>query len=249
MVCHGILNVILTNEPNVRAVILAGGRGSRLGRLTEDRPKCLIPICGVPVLEHIVVHLVRQGISDITITLGYKAEMVISHMGDGAMWGASLSYTVEEAPSGTAGNLAEAASPMSTQTIIVHGDVLHDIDLDRMSQRHAATDAAATVAVSRSAGTGSLVYVDVDLGGRVLGFVRGGECTDKRLGLNLVPVFICGPRFWPFTGGERPSDLLWSVFARMLRSGEPIYAFETDRYVQDIGTPEGLQAARIYVGC
>src|SRR5918997_6453797 len=87
----------------MKAVIMAGGQGTRLRPLTSDQPKPMIPIVNVPCMEHIVGLLARHGFTDIAVTLQFMPDEIRDYFGDGRDWGVSMSYSVEDAPAGTAG--------------------------------------------------------------------------------------------------------------------------------------------------
>ncbi len=101
----------------MKAIILAGGYGTRLRPLTNNLPKPMVPIIDKPILEYIVEHLIGHGIKDIIITLGYKPESIVSHFGDGEKWGANIEYVLEEAPLGTAGEPLRTSKKGSTRDV------------------------------------------------------------------------------------------------------------------------------------
>src|SRR5437870_2508689 len=92
----------------MKAVIMAGGEGTRLRPLTSHRPKPLVPALNMPIMEHIVLLLKEQGITDIVVTLHYLADEIEGYFGDGSEWGVNLLYSVEDTPLGTAGSVKQA---------------------------------------------------------------------------------------------------------------------------------------------
>ena len=115
-----------------KAVIMAGGQGTRLRPLTNERPKPMIPIANVPCMEHVVNLLARHGCTKIVVTLQFMPEEITDHFGDGSEWGVSIRYSVEDSPAGTAGSvkLAERELDLAEDErfLVVSGDALTDAD-------------------------------------------------------------------------------------------------------------------------
>jgi UDP-N-acetylglucosamine diphosphorylase / glucose-1-phosphate thymidylyltransferase / UDP-N-acetylgalactosamine diphosphorylase / glucosamine-1-phosphate N-acetyltransferase / galactosamine-1-phosphate N-acetyltransferase len=106
-----------------RAVLLAAGEGKRMRPLTAHRPKPLLPVGGKPILEHLVAHLVREGVRDLTLVVGHRREAVQKHFGDGHAWGCRIAYAVQDPPRGT-GDALRAAALGEGPFLLVHGDIL-----------------------------------------------------------------------------------------------------------------------------
>ena len=96
----------------MKAVVMAGGEGTRLRPLTVNTPKPLVPVCNIPVMEHMIKHLKSHNITDIIITLHYLADEIVSYFGNGNDFGVSIHYSVEEEPLGTAGSIKKIASSL-----------------------------------------------------------------------------------------------------------------------------------------
>src|SRR5947209_2485647 len=105
----------------MQAVILAGGRGSRLHPLTERIPKPMVPLFDRPVLEHTIALLRRHSIRDLTLTVSYRARDIIDHFGGGSRWGVRIRYIVEETPLGTAGALRDLAPKLRDTFLVLSG--------------------------------------------------------------------------------------------------------------------------------
>lgn len=127
-----------------RAVILAGGRGTRLAPYTTVLPKPLMPVGDMPVLEILIRQLERQGIDRITLCVGYLSSLIETYFGDGAKLGVSIDYSHESCPLGTAGPIANIRDISST-FLVMNGDVLSDIDIKAMYDHHVANNAMVTV--------------------------------------------------------------------------------------------------------
>jgi len=113
----------------VKAVILAGGEGTRLRPLTSNQPKPMMPIVNAPMMEHIVRLLAKHGFDDIVVTVAFLANHIRNYFGDGSDFGVRMRYATEESPLGTAGSVRNAMEELDDTFLVISGDVLTDIDL------------------------------------------------------------------------------------------------------------------------
>lgn len=135
----------------VSAVVMAGGLGSRLGSLTEQMPKPMLPVGGKPILDVVLSQLQREGFRDVTITTGFRAGMIEEHFGNGSRWGLRVRYTHETEPLGTVGALSLVDSESSGPFLVMNGDVLTTQSLRAVVDFHAAQKADLTVGIVRHA--------------------------------------------------------------------------------------------------
>ena len=125
----------------MKAVVMAGGEGSRLRPITANVPKPLTPVCNRPLMEHILLHLQKNGITDVVATLHYLADEVQSMFGDGSDYDINLTYSIEDTPLGTAGSVKKAEHLLKDGTfVIVSGDALTDCDLGKALEFGSHTD-------------------------------------------------------------------------------------------------------------
>ena len=120
----------------MKAVILAGGEGTRLRPLTSNQPKPMMPIANVPMMEHIVKLLARHGFDDIVVTVAFMANHIRTYFGDGSELGVRMRYATEEAPLGTAGSVRNAMAELDETFLVISGDVLTDVDLGAIVEQH-----------------------------------------------------------------------------------------------------------------
>src|SRR5580704_4497142 len=134
----------------MRAVVMAGGEGSRLRPLTSARPKPLAPVVNKPVMHHIVDLLRRHGVTSIVATLHFMADEIETYFGNGSDFGVDMQYVVEDTPLGTAGAV-KVAQPLlgGERFIVISGDALTDMDLGALVAYHEERGAAATIALQR----------------------------------------------------------------------------------------------------
>lgn len=154
-----------------KAVILAGGRGTRLRPITYEIPKALLPVHGRTISEHLFDLFRRHGITDIIMSVGYLRERIKAHFQDGSRYGVKISYVEEDEPLGTAGPLLLARSLLDSPFVVTNGDELKDIDLSEMFLHHRSSGALATIALT-SARDPSEYGVAVLEGKRILRFLE-----------------------------------------------------------------------------
>ncbi len=134
------------------ALIIAGGEGERLRPLTSDRPKPMIPVAGKPILEYQIRWLARQGVSDVVLLCGYKAEVIQEHFGDGSRFGLRAHYSLEEEPLGRGGALklgSRLLPPDEELALALNGDILTNQPLKPLLRYHRRKGATATVMLTR----------------------------------------------------------------------------------------------------
>jgi NDP-sugar pyrophosphorylase family protein len=123
----------------MKVAVLAGGFGTRLGDLTRDLPKPMLPVAGKPFLEHVIGSFARCGLRDFVILTGYRSESIVAHFGDGAHLGLSIEYSIEQEPLGTAGSLREARAMLGDRFLLTYGDVYRDHDYAGFAAAHRAS--------------------------------------------------------------------------------------------------------------
>src|SRR5690242_17530877 len=132
----------------MKAVVMAGGEGSRLRPLTVTRPKPMVPIVGRPVMEHILNLLKAHGITDVVVTVQYMASAIEDYFGDGSQLGMSITYSREEVPLGTAGSVKNAEEHLSEPFVLISGDALTDFNLSDIIRYHREKHSLATLTLA-----------------------------------------------------------------------------------------------------
>ncbi len=237
--------------PN-RAVILAGGRGTRLRSVTGDLPKPMVPVAGRPILERLVLHLVGAGINDISLAVGYGADVIEQHFGDGAAFGCTITYLAEDKPRGTAGPLRglieaglleELGSPDPTRSsplIVLNGDLVTSFSISGLLATHRATAARLTVAVTDY--VHEVPYGVLRTEGpqrRVVGL----EEKPSWLGTVNAGVYALDPALVFDIPAGRPVPMT-EVIERCLERGETVTAWPVVGDWHDVGRPQDLARAR-----
>jgi len=154
----------------VKAIILAGGLGTRLRPFTTNFPKPLMPIGDVPILEILLRQLKRHGVSEATVMAGHLAYLIEGYFGDGASLGVSITYVREDDPLGTAGPLRQLRGRFDDDVLVMNGDLLTDLDFAALMRRHREAAGVATIAVYRQNEQLELGVLDVTEAGNVVGY-------------------------------------------------------------------------------
>lgn len=165
----------------MNAIIMAGGKGTRLRPLTDNLPKPLVKIIDKPVMEHIINLLKTHGITEIGVTLGYKAKDIKDYFGNGDKLGVSLKYFIEEEPLGTAGSVKNAKDFVSDDFLIISGDAYTDIDLSRAIEFHFAKHSPFTIIATPHNNPKGMGILDVDFDGRLSKFEEKPEKVEPSL--------------------------------------------------------------------
>lgn len=131
----------------MKAIILAGGLGTRLRPLTENTPKPLLPIKGKPILEHALLNFKKYGITDIVLSIGYRADLIKEYFSDGRKWGINIEYCVEEEPLGTGGAIRRATQNINDTFLVINGDNLADFNWRELINTHSRNSAKITLAL------------------------------------------------------------------------------------------------------
>src|SRR5919202_2666199 len=231
----------------MKAVIMAGGQGTRLRPLTSNQPKPMIPIVNVPCMEHIVRLLQSHGFTDVVVTLQFMPEEIQDYFGDGSEWGVDIRYSIEDAPAGTAGSVKLAEEYLKDDRILViSGDALTDADLARVLEFHEDKDAEATMVLKSVENPLDFGIVITEEDGRISRFLEkpawGQVFSDTvNTGIYLLEPSVMEEIPEPEEGEY---DFSKELFPKLLDAGRPLYGYVTDDYWEDIGTLEQFASAQ-----
>jgi NDP-sugar pyrophosphorylase family protein len=226
--------------------VLCAGYGTRLGDLTRDLPKPMLPLPEQPLLAFLLGHLRAQGFRDIALNLHFRPEMIRDWFGDGSRWGLRLTYSLEDQLLGTAGGLKrlEAYFRPEETFLVQYGDVLTDQDLGDFVRHHRERRALATLLVHPRPRSNSVVSLDAE--GRVVGFLeRPSDAARQGVASPWVNsgLCICSPEILDHIPPGTPADLPRDIFARLVPTGR-LYALPLSGYRCAIDSPERLAEAR-----
>jgi NDP-sugar pyrophosphorylase family protein len=224
-----------------QAMVLAAGRGTRLGALGERRAKALVDIAGEPLLARQLRFLEGQGVERVVVNASHLAEQLEEFAANYA-GPIRLDVAVEEEPLGTAGGVIAALDRFSPNPLLVlYGDVLASEDLSPLGELHAAEGAVATLAVYRSDDVAQKGVVELD-GSRITGFREKDPTVDS--GWVNAGIYVVDPGWLSGRPLEPPPDFGFDLFPEALAQGLELRAHRLERPVLDIGTPEDLERAQ-----
>ncbi len=224
----------------VDAVILVGGKGTRLQGIVRDRPKPMAEVCGRPFLEWLLLALQLQGVRRVILATGHMAETIEVHFRNPGPLAMELVFSRERAPLGTGGALRNALDKISTQRVLVlNGDSTCPFDLDLLMERHLRSKALATLWLVPVEDCSRYGSVEVDADGRVTAFRE--KTPSPRPGLISAGVYLLERSALEGIPPHRPVSLETEVFPSLVGTG--LYASTGRGPFLDIGTPESYAAA------
>jgi len=221
----------------MRAVIMAGGRGSRLLPLTRKLPKPMVPLLGKPVMEYIVELLADHDIRDIAVTLGHLSDPIVRHFGDGSPFGVRMTYKQEQAPLGTAGGVKHIADGFDEPFVVISGDALTDMDITAARSAHRTSGALVTLVLARVTCPRGYGVVSVDPAGWIQAFIEKPLTWEEGRSYTInTGIYILDPCALAHIPAGQPYDFGCQLFPHLLQLGAPLHGYVTDRYWSDIGT-------------
>ena len=222
----------------MKAVIMAGGRGTRIAALAGDLPKPMLPIDGRPVLERELGSLREQGVTDVLITVGHLAPAIMEYFGDGSGFGVRMQYRREDRALGTAGAVKNCEDFIAGENaLIISGDAACSFDLLGLYRRHQQADAAVTIALYPNAEPLQYGLVLQDRQGLVQHFIEKPDWEHVVTDLVNTGIYIVSPRAMAYVPEDQPFDFAKDLFPLLLAAHEPILGVPMDGYWCDIGTP------------
>lgn len=219
----------------MKAIIMAGGEGSRLRPLTCGLPKPLVPVLNRPIMHYIINLLKKHFFTDIGVTLQYKPEDIRDHFGNGSEYGVNLNYFLEESPLGTAGSVKNAEHFLDRTFIVISGDALTDFDLSRAVAHHRETGALATLVLTRVAVPLEYGVVITGHDGHIVRFLEKPGWGEVFSDTVNTGIYILEPEVLQYIPANRKFDFSKDLFPLLLERNEPLYGAVLEGYWCDIG--------------
>lgn len=227
------------------AVIMAGGKGSRLRSITNDElPKPMVPVDGKPLLEYQVEALKEYGIKKIIMIVGHLGEKIMDHFKDGKGFGVDIDYIVEKEPLGTAGAFYYLKDKTDAKDfLLIFGDVFFDIDFDRMEDFHFKNAALTTLLAHPNGHPYDSDLIQTDDNGKVIGFDSKNNVRDYWYD-NMVNagMYVINRELLELVGEPVKIDFEKDILANQVKNGANIYAYHSPEYVKDVGTVDRINA-------
>lgn len=219
----------------MKAVIMAGGKGTRLRPLTCHIPKPMVPLLNRPCMEYIIDLLRGHGITQIGVTMQFMPEVIRSHFGDGRDFGVELHYFDEESPLGTAGSVKNASAFLDERFVVISGDALTDFDLGPAIDFHARNEALATIVLTRVERPLEYGVVMTDEEGKVVRFLEKPDWSEVFSDTVNTGIYVLEPEVLQWVGEGKEQDFSNDLFPLLMKRGEPLYGFVSEGYWSDIG--------------
>ena len=228
-------------ESGIKAVVMAGGEGTRLRPMTANQPKPLLPVLNRPIMEHVLRLLRRHGFTDTVVTVQFLASLIRNYFGDGDELGMNLQYATEETPLGTAGSVKNAEAELRDgRFLVISGDALTDIDLTDMARFHQANNALVTVALKRVANPLEFGIVNTADDGRIERFLEKPTWGQVFSDTANTGIYMMEPEIFSYVAAGESVDWSQDVFPKLLDIGAPVFGYIADAYWEDVGTLESL---------
>lgn len=223
----------------MKAVILAGGKGTRLAPYTKILPKPLMPIGEMPVLEVLIRQLKHQGFDEIILTVGHMAGLLHAFFGDGSQFGVKLTFSLEDCPLGTAGPLA-LVNGLDETFLVMNGDVLTDLNYLELLNYHQSQGGIATIAMHNRQVKIDLGVILCNDGPGVVGYIEK-PTYEYQVSMG---VYVFEPRLLRYIDRGAYLDFP-NLVHRLLGAGEKVVGFPFSGYWQDLGRPDDYEQAAI----
>lgn len=228
----------------MKAVIMAGGEGTRLRPLTCTLPKPMVPILNRPMMEHILNLLKRHGFIEVASTLWYLPDDVTAYFGDGSSFGVKMEYYIEREPLGTAGSVKNASQFLTDTFVVMSGDALTDIDLSAAIAFHKEKGSLATLVLSRVPNPLSYGVVLTADGGRITQFLEKPTWSQVFSDTVNTGIYILEPEVLHLVRPGKKVDFSQDVFPELLRRKAPLYGYVATGYWSDVGNLEVYRQAQ-----
>lgn len=227
----------------MKAIIMAGGKGTRISSITTDIPKAMLPIVDKPIIEHQIECLKKSGITDITVVVGHLGEVIKNYLQDGSQFGVKINYLEETIPLGTAGALYYLKDEIKEDFVFLFGDVFLSVDFNRMILYHIEKKSDATLFVHPNIHPYDSVLVENDSNDKILGIDSKRVARDYDYKNNVnAGIFVFSPKVFDFIPEPKKMDLENQVIIPMIENGYSLYTYKSTEYAKDMGTPERYYA-------
>jgi mannose-1-phosphate guanylyltransferase/phosphomannomutase len=227
----------------MKAVVMAGGEGTRLRPLTSNQPKPMVPIVGKPCMEHILELLRAHGLEEVIVTVAFLPQAIRSYFGDGESLGMEIQYSVEESPLGTAGSVRLADDKLDDTFLVISGDALCDIDLTKLIEFHEERGAAVTIGLKSVENPLEFGIVVTDDEGRIERFLEKPSWGQVFSDTINTGIYVLEPEVLRHVPTDRAYDFSKELVPLLLEMGRPLYGYVCEGYWQDIGNLDQYRQA------
>lgn len=227
----------------MKALLLAGGLGTRLRPLTEDLPKPMAPLANRPWLEHLLMHLKKEGIEQFVFAVKHYPEVIQRHFGDGRRFGVEIQYAVEQELLGTAGAIKNAEAMLGDQFLVINADVVQMAPLRPMLEFHRNHPGAVTIGLTRVEDPSAYGVVEITDTGEIKRFVEKPPRDEAPSNLINAGIYIMEKEVLKYIPPNREVSIERETFPLLIRSGVGVYGTAIEGYWMDMGTTERYRQA------
>lgn len=220
----------------MKAIILAGGKGTRLRPLTTHLPKPMVPLLNKPCMEYIILLLKKHGIVDIGITIQYLGDEIKDYFKDGSDWGVRIRYFEEDRPLGTAGGVKNAESFLDERFLVISGDALTDFNLTEAIAFHESKRGIATMLMKEVDDPTQYGVIETDADGRITRFLEKPSWNQVFSHTVNTGIYILEPDIFSYYEKDVMFDFSKDLFPLLLSENQPMYGVKLDGYWSDIGS-------------
>lgn len=231
----------------MKAVVLAGGEGTRLKPLTSKRPKPLMPIAGRPCIDYVIRSLVASGFQEIITTTAYMSDALIKNIGDGLEYNASILYSFEATPAGTAGAVRRVANFIEDTFVVAMGDILCDVDFRALYDFHKRKRGVGTIALTEVEDPTQYGIVGLDEDSRIRKFKEKPRSEEAFSRLANAGVYVLEPEVLDLIPSDQKFDFSKDLFPKVLAKGLGLYGSRLEGVWMDVGRPHDLWKANVEV--
>lgn len=228
----------------MKAFILAAGLGTRLKSLTDKTPKPMLPVGGMPLLEHQLRLLKKYGVKECIINLYYFPEQIKNYFGSGEKIGLKITYITEKTLSGTAGPIQKKSSFFNEPFIVMYGDNLTDINLEKLKIYHYKKGGLVTIALYHEKHPETKGVVITDKNDKVLSFKEKPKKEEITTHWANAGIYICEPEILKYIPKKKFFDFGYDLFPLLLQKNKPMFGYKMKETLLDIGTPETYALAQ-----
>lgn len=228
----------------MKAIINCGGKGTRLPEVSKFLPKPMVEINGKPLLYWIIQNIKKYNITEIYITLHYLPRKITEYFGDGKKLGVTIHYVYEKELLGTGGTLIPIKKYFTQDTLILYGDVILDINFEKMLSFHQKNNALITAVIHPSSHPKDSDLVEYDNNFKLTKILRKPHIYIPENYHNLAALYLFSPKIVQFLSLNPPFDIAHDLLPYVLEKNGSIFCYNTDEFIMDIGTPERLEKAK-----
>ena len=219
----------------MKAVVMAGGFGTRLRPLTEKLPKPMAYVANRPMMEHVVRLLAKEGIKDLEVLLYFFPEKIMDYFGDGSRWGMRINYIGAEADYGTAGAVKMAEDRLDGTFLVISADIITDFDLSKAFEFHRENRAAATMVLTRVPNPIQYGIVLTEEDGRIARFLEKPSWGEVFSDTINTGIYILEPEVLSLVPAKKNFDFSKNLFPAMLERGDRLLGYVAEGYWKDVG--------------